>query len=184
MLTRSKDSQTDKAKRTMQDVVRYAQQVARDEGLRADVSAALAHGSKASDQLKGHPGGRQSTRGWRPTRTSEAPPSHARRSRCSERSCAEEEPSPSQLRADARGIRSSRSRTPEDSAVAYEAHRGLHQRAGLVDLSDGGRSARYGGERNRHAALTASRRRTVVGSPSTCFPGFGCLSSRVRDGLA
>ena len=52
MLTRSKDSQTDKAKRTMQDVVRYAQQVARDEGLRADVSAALAHGSKASDQLK------------------------------------------------------------------------------------------------------------------------------------
>jgi signal transduction histidine kinase len=52
MLTRSKDSQTDKAKRTMQDVVRYAQQVARDEGLRADVSAALAHGSKAGDQLK------------------------------------------------------------------------------------------------------------------------------------
>ena len=52
MLTRSKDSQTDKAKRTMQDVVRYAQQVARDESLRADVSAALAHGSKASDQLK------------------------------------------------------------------------------------------------------------------------------------
>lgn len=42
----------DKAKRTMQDVVRYAQQVAGDERLRADLSAALAHGSKASDQLK------------------------------------------------------------------------------------------------------------------------------------
>ena len=52
MLTRSKDSQMDKAKRTMQDVVRYAQQVARDERLRADMSAALAHGSKATGQLK------------------------------------------------------------------------------------------------------------------------------------
>ena len=52
MLTRSKDSQMDKAKRTMQDVVRYAQEVAGDERLRADVSAALAHGSKATDQLK------------------------------------------------------------------------------------------------------------------------------------
>lgn len=42
----------DKAKRTMRDVVEYAQEVARDERLRADVRAALAHGSKASDQLK------------------------------------------------------------------------------------------------------------------------------------
>ena len=52
MLTRSRDSQMDKAKRTVRDVVRYAQDVARDERLRADVSAALAHGSKAGDQLK------------------------------------------------------------------------------------------------------------------------------------
>ena len=52
MLTRSRDTQMDKAKRTMRDVVEYAQKVARDERLRADVSAALAHGSKASDQLK------------------------------------------------------------------------------------------------------------------------------------
>lgn len=52
MLTRSKDAQMDKAKRTMRDVVEYAQKVVRDERLRADVSAALAHGSKASDQLK------------------------------------------------------------------------------------------------------------------------------------
>jgi hypothetical protein len=42
----------DKARRTVQDVVKYAQEVARDERLRADVSAALAHGSKAGDQLK------------------------------------------------------------------------------------------------------------------------------------
>jgi hypothetical protein len=41
-----------KAKRTMRDVVEYAQKLARDERLRADVSAALAHGSRASDQLK------------------------------------------------------------------------------------------------------------------------------------
>ena len=52
MLTRSKDSQMDKAKRTLQDIVRHAQQVAGDERLRADVGAALAHGSKATDQLK------------------------------------------------------------------------------------------------------------------------------------
>jgi hypothetical protein len=52
MLTRSKDSQLDKAKRTLQDIVRHAQQVAGDERLRADVGAALAHGSKATDQLK------------------------------------------------------------------------------------------------------------------------------------
>ncbi len=52
MLTRSRDTQMDKAKRTMRDVVEYAQKVARDERLRADVSAALAHGAKASDQLK------------------------------------------------------------------------------------------------------------------------------------
>ena len=52
MLTRSKDTQMDKAKRTLQDIVRHAQQVAGDERLRADVGAALAHGSKATDQLK------------------------------------------------------------------------------------------------------------------------------------
>ena len=52
MLTRSKDRQIDKAKRTLQDIVRHAQQVAGDERLRADVGAALAHGSKATDQLR------------------------------------------------------------------------------------------------------------------------------------
>ena len=52
MLTRTRDTQIDKAKRTLRDVVEYAQEVARDERLRADVRAALAHGAKASDQLK------------------------------------------------------------------------------------------------------------------------------------
>jgi hypothetical protein len=52
VLTRSKDTQLDKARQTMRDVVKYAQEVARDERLRADVSAALAHGSKAGDQVK------------------------------------------------------------------------------------------------------------------------------------
>jgi hypothetical protein len=52
VLTRSKDSQMDKARRTMREVVKYAEEVARDERLRADVSAALAHGSKAGDQVK------------------------------------------------------------------------------------------------------------------------------------
>jgi hypothetical protein len=52
LLTRSKDSQMDKAKRTVRDVAKYAEEVARDERLRADVSAALAHGAKASDRLK------------------------------------------------------------------------------------------------------------------------------------
>jgi len=52
VLTRSRDSQMEKAKRTVRDVMRYAQDVAQDERLRADVSSALAHGSKASGQLK------------------------------------------------------------------------------------------------------------------------------------
>jgi hypothetical protein len=52
VLTRSRDTQLDKARRTMRDVAKYAQEVARDEQLRADVSSALAHGSKAGDRLK------------------------------------------------------------------------------------------------------------------------------------
>ena len=43
---------TNKAKRTFRDIVEYAQEVVQDERLRADVGAALAHGSKASEQLK------------------------------------------------------------------------------------------------------------------------------------
>ena len=52
MLTRTKESQMDKAKSTMGDLVKYAQEVARDERLRADMRAALEHGSTASQRFK------------------------------------------------------------------------------------------------------------------------------------
>ena len=52
MLSRTKESQMDKAKNTLRDVVSYAQEVARDERLRADMRAALDHGTKASDRVK------------------------------------------------------------------------------------------------------------------------------------
>jgi hypothetical protein len=52
VLTRSKDTQMDKARRTLQDVFSFAQEVAGDEQLRSNVSAALARGSKATDQVK------------------------------------------------------------------------------------------------------------------------------------
>jgi len=52
MLTRTKASQVDKARNTMRDFVTYAQEVARDERLRADVRAALDHGSTASQRFK------------------------------------------------------------------------------------------------------------------------------------
>jgi hypothetical protein len=52
MLTRTRETQIQRATRTTRDIVEYAREVARDERLRADVSAALAHGSKASQQLK------------------------------------------------------------------------------------------------------------------------------------
>jgi hypothetical protein len=52
LLTRTRDSQMDRAKRTVRDVAKYAEEIAKDERLRADVSAALAHGSKVGDRLK------------------------------------------------------------------------------------------------------------------------------------
>ena len=52
MLTRTRDTQMQQAKRTMRDIVEYTQEVARDERLRADPRAALEHASKAGDQLK------------------------------------------------------------------------------------------------------------------------------------
>jgi hypothetical protein len=42
----------DKAKRTVNDVMAYVQEVAQDERLRADVSSALTHGSKASKRVQ------------------------------------------------------------------------------------------------------------------------------------
>lgn len=52
MLGRTKEGQMDKATNMMRDVVKYAQEVAQDERLRADFRAALDHGSKASDRLR------------------------------------------------------------------------------------------------------------------------------------
>jgi hypothetical protein len=52
MLSRTKESQMDKATNMMRDVVKYAQEAAQDKRLRADFSDALDHGSKASDRLK------------------------------------------------------------------------------------------------------------------------------------
>jgi len=52
MLGRTKESQMDKATSKVRDILKYAQEVAQDERLRADFRAALDHGSKASDRLK------------------------------------------------------------------------------------------------------------------------------------
>ena len=52
MLGRTKESQMDKATNMLRDVVKYTQEVAQDERLRADVRGALDHGSKASDRLR------------------------------------------------------------------------------------------------------------------------------------
>ena len=52
MLGRTKESQMDRATNVMRDVVKYTQETAQDQRLRADLRAALNHGSKASDQLK------------------------------------------------------------------------------------------------------------------------------------
>ena len=52
VLTRSRDTQMDKARRTMREVVKYAQEAAQDERLRSNVSSALAHGANAGDRLK------------------------------------------------------------------------------------------------------------------------------------
>jgi hypothetical protein len=52
MLTLTRKSQMEKAKETLRDVVSYADEVIRDERLRADIRAAVAHGSQASDRMK------------------------------------------------------------------------------------------------------------------------------------
>jgi hypothetical protein len=41
-----------KTKKAVSDVARYAQEVAKDERLRADLSSAIGHGSRASDRLR------------------------------------------------------------------------------------------------------------------------------------
>jgi DNA invertase Pin-like site-specific DNA recombinase len=52
MVTLTRDSQMDKAKDTLRDVVSYADEVIRDERLRADIRAAVGHGSKAGARVK------------------------------------------------------------------------------------------------------------------------------------
>ena len=52
MLTGTRGRQIDKTKSTVRGFVKYAQEVARDERLRADMRAALEHGSTASQRLK------------------------------------------------------------------------------------------------------------------------------------
>ena len=52
MVTLTRDSQMDKARDTLRDVVSYADEVIRDERLRADIRAAVGHGSKAGARVK------------------------------------------------------------------------------------------------------------------------------------
>ena len=52
MLSLTRDGQMHKAKKTLRDVVSYADEVIRDERLRADIRAAVGHGSRAGNRVK------------------------------------------------------------------------------------------------------------------------------------
>ena len=52
MFSLMRESQMDKAKETLRDVISYADEVMRDERLRADIRAAVGHGANASDRVK------------------------------------------------------------------------------------------------------------------------------------
>ena len=52
MLNLTRDTRMDKAKRTLRDVVAYADEVARDEQLRDAIRRAAAHGSDAGERVK------------------------------------------------------------------------------------------------------------------------------------
>jgi hypothetical protein len=52
MLGLTRETQMDKARKTLRDVIAYAEEVARDERLRADIRAAAGHGTKASERIK------------------------------------------------------------------------------------------------------------------------------------
>jgi hypothetical protein len=52
MLTLKRQSQMDKAKETLRDVVSYADEVVRDERLRGDILAAIGHGAEAGDRFR------------------------------------------------------------------------------------------------------------------------------------
>jgi hypothetical protein len=52
MLNLERQSQVDKAKEILREVVSYADEVVRDERLRADIQAAVGHGSRAGDRVQ------------------------------------------------------------------------------------------------------------------------------------
>jgi hypothetical protein len=52
MLSLTKENQLDKAKKTLREVVSYADEIVRDERLRADIRSAAEHGAKASERVK------------------------------------------------------------------------------------------------------------------------------------
>jgi hypothetical protein len=52
MLSLTRETQMDKARRTLRDAVSQAEEIVRDERLRADIRAAAGHGAKASEQVK------------------------------------------------------------------------------------------------------------------------------------
>jgi hypothetical protein len=52
MVSLTRDSQMDKAKETLRDLVSYADEVMRDQRLRADIRAAVGHGSNAGNRVK------------------------------------------------------------------------------------------------------------------------------------
>jgi hypothetical protein len=52
MVSLTRNSGMDKAKETLRDVLSYTDEVIRDERLRADIRAAVGHGSKAGDRVK------------------------------------------------------------------------------------------------------------------------------------
>jgi len=52
MLSLTRETQMDKAKDAVRDVVSYADEVLRDERLRADLRSALGHGTKAGERVK------------------------------------------------------------------------------------------------------------------------------------
>lgn len=52
MLKLRRQGQLDKAKVTLRDLVSYADEVIRDERLRADISKAIGHGTEAGDRVR------------------------------------------------------------------------------------------------------------------------------------
>jgi hypothetical protein len=52
MLTLTRQTQVDKAKETLRDVVSYADEIVRDERLRGDILAAIGHGAEVGDRVR------------------------------------------------------------------------------------------------------------------------------------